>query len=269
MDRELHGCNGGHIGRQVSTTDADRSGVWSVGSSGISMTFRLSFDQVVLGMLPDAYWRLGESSGTTAVDETGNGHDGEYNGSPVLGVLGLIAGDSDTSVDFDGSNDYIRLPADPVYQSVTSFTVMMWLALDYDSSGTQSDRLFVVWESGDGGNQSFLCTLNSGGFRLLKQNDDGTSDDLTVNPTYAVDEVHQVVFLWDGSDIKIYWDGTETGSLASSKAIRNRTNDAYIGQGGSGDPPPKFSVDGTLDEVAWWRRALTAQEIADLYNAGA
>jgi hypothetical protein len=39
---------------------------------------------------PEGYWRLGEASGTTAADASGNGHAGSYVGSPTLGLAGGV-----------------------------------------------------------------------------------------------------------------------------------------------------------------------------------
>jgi hypothetical protein len=63
----------------------------------------------VLGLSPIAYWRLGEASGTSAADASGNGHTGTYVGSPTLGVAGLLTGDADTAVTF-GSGKYVTTP---------------------------------------------------------------------------------------------------------------------------------------------------------------
>ena len=61
----------------------------------------MAYADVVNSLNPVAYWRLGESSGTVAVDETGN-YNGTYVGSPTLGVDGLLLGDTNTAVSFDG-----------------------------------------------------------------------------------------------------------------------------------------------------------------------
>lgn len=51
---------------------------------------------------PLAYWRLGEASGTSMLDSSGNGFDGAYvGGTPTLGVPGLVE-DSDTAATFTG-----------------------------------------------------------------------------------------------------------------------------------------------------------------------
>ena len=59
---------------------------------------------------PSAYYRLGESSGTTAVDASGNGLSATYVAGPTLGVSGSPVGGSDTAVQFNGTNQYVRLP---------------------------------------------------------------------------------------------------------------------------------------------------------------
>ena len=64
----------------------------------------------VLADSPAAYWRLGEPSGTTAADASGNNRTGSYVGSPTLGVGGALVGDSNTAVSFNGSSQYVEVP---------------------------------------------------------------------------------------------------------------------------------------------------------------
>ena len=49
-----------------------------------------SYDQTVLANAPAAYWRLGETSGTAAVDTSGKGNGGSYSGGVALASAGLI-----------------------------------------------------------------------------------------------------------------------------------------------------------------------------------
>ena len=49
-----------------------------------------SYDQTVLANAPAAYWRLGETSGTAAVDTSGKGNGGSYSGGVALALAGLI-----------------------------------------------------------------------------------------------------------------------------------------------------------------------------------
>jgi hypothetical protein len=59
----------------------------------------------VLADSPAAYWRLGESSGTTAVDQVGV-YNGTYINSPTLGVDGIFAGN--TAAGFNGTTQNVN-----------------------------------------------------------------------------------------------------------------------------------------------------------------
>lgn len=74
---------------------------------------------------PEAYWRLGESTGTTATDQTG-AHNGTYAGGTLLGQPGALIGDTDTSAEFDGTNDAVQALDQP-WRSSTGFTVESWV----------------------------------------------------------------------------------------------------------------------------------------------
>lgn len=57
----------------------------------------LSYYDEVMADSPAGYWRLGESSGTTAVDEIA-GVNGTYTGTCTLGAAGLVAGNTALSL---------------------------------------------------------------------------------------------------------------------------------------------------------------------------
>jgi predicted acyltransferase (DUF342 family) len=73
-------------------------------------------------LAPEAYWRLGEASGTTAYDETGNGHNGTYVGPVDLGVEGVTE-DGDTAMEVHGNAAWMAVHDVPVTQS---FTALIW-----------------------------------------------------------------------------------------------------------------------------------------------
>ena len=59
-------------------------------------------------MFAAAYWRLGETTGTLAVDQLG-GAPGTYLNGAVLGAPGALAGDANTAVTLDGGNDQVNM----------------------------------------------------------------------------------------------------------------------------------------------------------------
>jgi hypothetical protein len=67
----------------------------------------MTFASVMAAKTPSIWCRLGESSGTTAADASGNGRDGTYSGGPDPRRAGALTGDANTAVTFDGSNDKV------------------------------------------------------------------------------------------------------------------------------------------------------------------
>jgi hypothetical protein len=62
------------------------------------------YRSAVLADNPLFYYRLGESSGTTAYDEVAASSNGTYYNTPTLGQTGAVSGDSDTTVLFEQAN---------------------------------------------------------------------------------------------------------------------------------------------------------------------
>src|SRR5205807_1730173 len=71
-----------------------------------------------------SYWRLGEGSGTTALDSKGSSN-GTYS-SVTLGSSGAVVHDPDTAASFNGSTSKISLQA---LSAVTDFSVEGWTNL--------------------------------------------------------------------------------------------------------------------------------------------
>src|SRR5262249_56626181 len=49
-----------------------------------------SYDQAVLADSPAAYWRLGESSGSSVADSSGDANGGSYSGGVTLGAAAWV-----------------------------------------------------------------------------------------------------------------------------------------------------------------------------------
>jgi len=52
----------------------------------------VTYDDLLASLNPAAWWKLDETSGSSAADSSGHGHTGTYQGSPTLGVAGPFPG---------------------------------------------------------------------------------------------------------------------------------------------------------------------------------
>lgn len=72
-----------------------------------------------------AYWRLGESSGTTAC--ASKGPDGTYAGGVTLAAPGAIAGDPDTSIALDGTSGRVAVNDAPALNPGGALSLEAWV----------------------------------------------------------------------------------------------------------------------------------------------
>ena len=82
------------------------------------------YDEVMADS-PALYWRLGESSGTTAADASGNARPGIYAGSLTRGTTGLITGDSDTALTIPNGGGYAYREYESWMSSLPAWTMEM------------------------------------------------------------------------------------------------------------------------------------------------
>jgi hypothetical protein len=64
-----------------------------------------AYADLVLADSPTRFYKLDDTSGTTAVDSSGNSSNGTYNNAPTLNQTSLLYSGAGACVSFDGSND--------------------------------------------------------------------------------------------------------------------------------------------------------------------
>ena len=229
-----------------------------------------SYSDVVAAGNPIAYFEVGETSGTTAVDSAGN-HDGTYTNGVSLGADGIVSGS--TAASFDGSNDFVEIPhSDDML--LDNGTVTMWFKAD-DLDGT--DALFSKDSSNfdDGGH--ITARVVNGELEVRLQSDDERY--YVSGGSVAEDEWHQITFTFGGDGMQLYLDGElvdsddYTGGLGTTSGDDGNHEPWTLGasQVASGNEVAnnlRDHFDGELDEFAIYDHAMSADDIQSLYTAG-
>jgi hypothetical protein len=217
------------------------------------------YRSTILADSPVAYYRLGESSGTTASDETGN-YDATYANSPTLGETGAISGDSNTSVLLaSASSQYAEIDSN---LSITAypFTIEAWVKTTATAEGVVGS--FVV---NTANNQMFALRVSASGIAYtFARNTSG----VLAESTTAVNDGnwHHIVAVFAASNDRIiYVDGAAEDTHAANVTLP-AINRFSIGRLGDTSPGAYFT--GTVDEVAVYDTALSASTILAHYNAG-
>lgn len=199
---------------------------------------------------PVGYWRLGESTGTVARDET-EANNGTYVGSPTLGAAGALAGDPNTASTLNGTSQYATLASAVLVGNV--FSVCAWAKLDV--LGT--DR--CIFNAGRSEGPSMM--IDGTGHLVIDRS--AIARVFTSTPTVAAGAWHFYGVTKNGATSALYIDGAAVAFTGADQTFSNATGVGHIGSDGGFQP-----FIGTLDEPAIWNRALTAQEIARLYSVG-
>jgi Concanavalin A-like lectin/glucanases superfamily len=216
----------------------------------------MSYSSTILATSPDAYWRFGEPSGTSAADASGNGHTGTCVNTPTMGATGLLTGDSDTAFSFAAASAE-RVTFTPIVLS-GDFTLAAWIkGASFDAAG--SNMVF----SGAANSPALGIRLTY--LQLLCQ-------DLDMAPasTFApsTGQTYRVAVTYDlsASSVIYYVNGSPVGSpVTFYNAAMQATGVSSIGGTLSGS---SSSFDGTVDEPNIWSRVLSAAEISADYAAG-
>jgi len=233
-----------------------------------STAVRPFYKAAVLAAGPLAYWRLDDTSGTTAVDITGNGYDGTYVAGPTLEADGvMVDGSGNPSVDFDGSTQYVTV--DDIADGLAAqgeLTIEVWVNADaFVGSVFTINRDFAATV---GDNVYGITIIADGAVSWADQNDNLN----TATGLIALDTAHYVVVTRDSSDdVRIYVDGVwvKTGSTAGTTALA--TDLAQLGMDWDdlgGTPTKSQFFNGQLDEIAVYTRVLDPDEILEHYNVG-
>ena len=205
-----------------------------------------------------SHWRLGEPEGVGAGDEAGANH-ATFAGSPGLGAIGLLTGDPDPAVDFDGVNDNVNVPNSATLHPTTSMSWEGWIEPD----SVACSRQLV-----DGGNRWDLVFGCNGDLRLAMYST-ATGWYYLSTPTaqFAAGQRYHVAITWDGTTTRIYRNGQQVAS-GSFPGPLGTTGNAIIGADSNGTVARGSYYDGTMDEVALYDRALTGAEVLGHYDAG-
>ena len=246
------------------------------------------------GML--GYWPMDEGSGVGVSDQSGNGNDGTFRGSPSW-ISGPVGG----ALDFPtpkGDDDMVVVPDDPSldgYATNNAYSVSFWL----NNDGVDSQWMFPLAKDwyGNGYENPYLSvqvsgwedkgigTCSLGGQYYTRQGThDGTWHHWTVTYQGNSPDVPTVSIYRDGALIdRALWDGSWLETVDFQRYESGTTplgvNDIPLTIGGAiqtsddGSDPCTWiwtgsSLDGALDEMCFWDRALSEDEIAKVYALG-
>lgn len=209
-----------------------------------------------------SYWKLNETSGTRVDSVTASGNDLTDNATVTSnpGKVGTAAQFTAANSEYLSHTDNASLSTGDI-----DFTFALWVYLD---SKTTDRVLISKWDAGTQREYLLRYLQTTDRFQWLVSpdgvaNTPVSADNFGIPSTvtwYFVVAYHDSV----ANTIGISVNNGTFNTAAHTTGVQNGTASFVIGQVNAA-----FYMDGRIDEVGFWKRKLTAQEITTLWNGGA
>jgi hypothetical protein len=212
----------------------------------------------VLADQPIGYWRLGETSGTTAADSSGNQRSGTYVNAPTLGAASLLSSDPNASVRLNGTNQYVEVPNAGVWNLTGDLTIEA--LVNVTGGGTYRTIVAKHDANGDVPVYEFRVQQSTGKLQFVQKTTGGAFLPVTGNAVLSTGTTYHVAVTRSGNTITLYVNGALDRTQTVSGTIATNTRPVRIGSRDG----TKFLA-GRIDEVAIYDQALSATRIAAHY----
>ena len=211
--------------------------------------------QNTLQEVPQLILHLDETIGATQFeDDSGNGRHGSCTGDgcPKAGVKGQMG----LAADFDGVDDLVTVP-NAAPSDLQQLTLMAWVKPETLPEnkisrfvGLENEKAVLRYDgssgSGGTGQLHFYAKIN------------GSLRDIRVDNALQEGYWYHVTGTYDGETMRLYINGNQAGSLEVPGTI---ADGATLYLSGAGGP-----LDGRLDEVTLYERALSSFEVYEIFR---
>lgn len=227
---------------------------------------KIGLPSVISSMGASAYWRQGDAAGSSVMaDSSGNQRHGTYVNSPGLGVPGLLVGDADLAVDYDGTNDHASVPYSATWMNPADFT--LFAVIKPDVAGGASANTILSRRDGSGlSNQSWQWRINTAGKLELLVMSGNAAYTCTGATTLAAGTKYVVAARKTGSAYTMFVEGASNGT-ASIGAPNSTPSGMIVGASLGGGATPSEYFNGVIDEVAFIPSGLSDADVAALTTA--
>lgn len=217
------------------------------------------YAQAILDAKPAAYWRLNDAAGRVAQNAVASGPAAEVSDGAAWYLPGAGSGTGTglreklTPSAFSGAkqiNRALHLAGGDLQAEVEGLgersSIALWFWLGEASGASERSGSLVVGIGGES-----LTTRQFKDHRVeVLLNDSAAKQEL------RADDWHFAVLVRDGAEMRVHLDGNEKPAIVSASPAKSNGKRLRFGQG----------LQGKLDEIAVFPRALSAGEIAALWK---
>jgi len=214
------------------------------------------------------YWRLGEASGSTALDAAGSSN-GTVGSGVTGGAQGAIVADPDTADTFDGTAN--ALVATPVAASAPNVTNAYSAAAWFRTTSSTGGKILGYGDAASGNSSNYdrhIYLDNAGHLNFGVW--PGHTATLTSPNTYRDGLWHQVVSTLGPDGMVLYVDGKQVAARSDTTSAADIYGYWRVGGdnlAGWPNQPTNSSFTGDIDDVSIYPTALTAAQVTAQWAA--
>lgn len=196
-----------------------------------------------------AYWNLENNSNDGVGINNGTDHSISYGAAKV-----------GRGATFNGTTSYINVPHNAILNPMGSFTYSFWYKPNASVAFAGLLQKYTNAPS-----NGYLIFIQPSGVITLGI-DDGTYITISSTSLIGIGFWNMITCTYDASALtmEIFINASSENSYSGILAPSTTTTDLVFG----GDNISTNRLNGSLDEIGYWNRALTGAEISELYNSG-
>jgi hypothetical protein len=193
-----------------------------------------------------AYWSFDEGEGDILFDKTGNHNE------VVLGAPLRVEGKQGFALQFDGVDDSVAIRHSESLMPTDAITLVSWVKI----LGPAQAHHGIIGKNGY--ISGYRLLVHGTNMKVLFQLTGEEGYNLWSSIPVADDRWHFIAATYDGSKMRLYIDGTKDPNEADRAGpIDANTSPVMIGK-------PQYALNGLIDEVRIYNRALSEEEIYEL-----
>lgn len=195
-----------------------------------------------------------------ANDLSGNNNNGVVNGATL--TLDRL-GNANSAYSFNGINTSIQVQSNSTLLLTNNYTLNGWFNANVFFNTNNSDRSIISKVASTGWYNGYEVMVGGNTNDIVHVGNVGGNNFILGNSGYLINTWYMFSVTFDGNTMKLFMNGSLVNSQTQTGNIQ------------TGNIPLRFGMregnfqyfNGKIDDIGIWNRALTQQEITNLYNA--
>ena len=267
----INGCESSRTAVTISINDPQIAASATTVCSGTAVNLTASTTLSGTTVLPSnlqsgliGYWPFTGN----ANDASGNGNNGTVTGATLMADR---FGNPNAAYNFSGSNQFITCPNINAINGLSSATFSVWVKINGNNSWTNCSLGCAQYLISRDADYSSTCIgINYGPINKIfggriGANGNGVGVGSTGTYTMPQPNWHNIVFSIGGGFLKFYVDGVFNSSTTFNGVIPSSSSNLFFGKLPVGGY--EYYLNGNLDDIAIYNRALTHTEVQELNSS--